>query len=158
DADPDRAGHFLQDDVRERHVLEPRPRTPVELERTAEYLMQHTVRHRDVLGDATAEAEDGPPRAEVGARHRHELAAPEQRAGVVLRLDGAVADRDMLAADEMEAVVVAVDAVEDVQAVHDDVLALNDADAVVGAVPEPQRADAEMLAAMEQQMIRPLEA
>src|SRR6266567_908311 len=118
----------------------------MELDRAAVDLVQHAVRHGDVLGFAAAEAEHRPARAERGVRDRDELAAPEQRAGIVLRLDVAVADGDVFGADEMEAVVVAIDAVVDVEAVHVDVLALDDADAVIRALEEPQIPDAQVFA------------
>ena len=154
DADADRAGHILEQQVRERHVLEARSRAAVELERTAEHLVQHAVRDGDVLGSAAAEAEDGPARAEVAVGHRDVLAAAEQRARIVLTLDRAVADGDVLAADEMKPVVVAADAVEDVEPFHLDVACTDDAHAVVGAPPEAHVLHAEMITAIEQQMIR----
>ena len=48
--------------------------------------------------------------------------------------DGAVAEAHLLGADEMEAVVVAVDAVVNIDAVEIDELALDDANAVIGAI------------------------
>jgi predicted RNA-binding protein associated with RNAse of E/G family len=54
----------------------------------------------------------------------------------------------------MEAVIVAVDAIVDVQAVAPDEVALNDANRVVGAVEEEKIANANILAAIEKEMIR----
>ncbi len=130
----------------------------MELERTAVHLVQHAVGNGDVLGDAAAEPEDGPARAERGVRHGHEPAAPEERARVVLGLDVAAGDGDVLTADEVKAVVVAVDAVVDMQAVHVHVLALDHADAVIRALPQAQIADAHVLTAVEQDVVRPVVA
>ena len=43
DADADRAGHVLQDQIREGHVLEARSRAPVELDRAPVDLVQHAI-------------------------------------------------------------------------------------------------------------------
>src|SRR5262249_50183563 len=154
DADADRSRDVVQDDVGEGHPFEARAGTAVKLEGAAVHLVQYAVRDRDVLGHASPEAEHRPARAERRVGDRHELAAPEQRAGVVLRLDVAVVDRHELAADEVEAVVVAVDAVVDVKAVRVDVLALDHAHAVIRALPEAQIANAHVLAAVEQDVVR----
>ena len=116
--------------------------------------MHHAVRYRDVLRGAAAEAEHRPARAEVRVGHRHVFAASEQRARVVLRLDGAVADRDVLAADEVKPIVVVVYAVEDVQPVDLHVLRLDDAHAVIRTAVEPHIADAHVRASMKQHVIR----
>ena len=104
-----------------------RIRPELHLDGAAVGLIDDAVGDRDVLRIAAAEAEHRPARAEGAVGHRHELATAEQRAGVVLRLHVAVADVDILAADEVEAVVVAVDAVVDVDAVDPHVIALDDA-------------------------------
>ena len=65
---------------------------------------------------------------------------------------------DVLAADEVEAVVVLVDAVVDADAVELHVAALEDADGVIGAVVEEDVADAEVLALMKEQVIGPVGA
>ena len=50
--------------------------------------------------------------------------------------DGAIAQAYLLGADEMEAVVVAVDAVVNIDAVEKNALALDDANAVIGAIEQ----------------------
>ena len=64
------------------------------------------------------------------------LQLPKHRACIVLRQDGAIADRDIFRADEVKAVVIPVDAVVDVEAIHTDMLALNHANAMVRTINE----------------------
>src|SRR5205814_10472245 len=107
------------------HVVAARPAATGDFDRAAERFVDEEIGYGDVLRLAAAEPEDRPPRAEGAAGDRHELAAAEQRAGVVRTDHGAVAQVDVLAGDEMEPVVVAVDAIVNMNPVHPHVLALN---------------------------------
>ena len=130
----DGAGDVFEDEVGEGDVLVARAGVALEFDGAAVDLVEDAVGDGDVLGKATAEAEDGPAGAEDAVGNGDELATAEESAGVVLREHGAVGDCDVLGADEVEAVVVAVDAVVDVDAVHVDALALDDAEAVICAI------------------------
>ena len=134
DADVDGAGDVLEDEVGERHILIARSWLAVELDGAAVDFVENAVGDGDVFRYAATEAEDRPARAEDAVGDGYEFAASEEGAGVVLGEDGAVTDGYIFGADEVEAVVVAVDAVPDIEAVHVDTLALDDTNAVVGAV------------------------
>src|SRR5262249_46724131 len=79
-------------------------------------------------------------------------------AGVVLAFHSAVAQVNMLRADEVKAVVVVIHAIVDAYAVQLHILTLNDADRMEGALIKKYVADGEVLAAMKEQMIRTLSA
>jgi len=61
---------------------------------------------------------------------------------------------DVLGADEVKPIVIAVHAIVDTYTVQLDVVALDDADGMIGAGSEKNIADRKVVAAMEQQMIR----
>jgi len=100
----------------------------------------------------------GPARAELAIGDGNELAATEEGAGVVLALHVAIGHLHMLGADEMEAVVIAVHAVVDANAVKLHERALDDAHRVVGAGLEKDVADGEVSALVEEQVVRPVVA
>jgi len=125
----------------------------VELDGAAVDLVEDAVGDGDVFGYAAAEPEDRPARAEDAVGDGYEFAASEEGAGVVLGKDGAVADGYIFGAYEVEAVVVAVDAVVDVEAVHVDALALDDTNAVVGAIEQREIADGKVFAAVGEDLV-----
>jgi hypothetical protein len=75
-------------------------------------------------------------------------------AGIVLSLHVAIGDVDMLAADEVKSVVVAVDAIIDTKAFHPYEAALNYPDRVKRAGDQVEVSDPEIPAAVKQQVIR----
>jgi len=153
DADVNGAGDVFEDEVGERHILIPRSWLAVELDGAAVDLVEDAVGDGDVFGYAAAEPEDRPARAEDAVGDGYEFAASEEGAGVVLGKDGAVADGYIFGAYEVEAVVVAVDAVVDVEAVHVDALALDDTNAVVGAIEQREIADGKVFAAVGEDLV-----
>src|SRR5436190_12736364 len=88
-------------------------------------LVDDTIGYRDVFRLAPTKAKDRPARAESAIRHRDEFAAAEQRAGVVLANHRAVADRYVLAADEMKPVIVLDNTIENADAIELRVFTLN---------------------------------
>ena len=158
DVDGNRPGHVLQNQIREQKILHLRTGPKLHLDRTAERFINDAVGNGDVFGIAADETEHRPARAERAVGDGDEFATAEQRAGVVLRLHVAILDVKIFATDEMKSVVVAVDAIVNVQAGHPDKLALNHADGMKRASDEKQIAHAQILAAIKQQMIRPMAA
>src|SRR5262249_30624542 len=129
-------------------------RPEVQFNRTSVSLGNDAVGNCDVLRVPSAEPEHRPPRAESAIGYRNVAATAEQGARVVLCLHIAVGDVYVLAADEMEAVVVGVDAIVNVDSLHPHVLALDHADGMEGALQQGDVADPQVRAAIEQQMIR----
>ncbi len=154
-ADIDRASHVLQHQIRERYVLKPRSGTAVEFYRASVYLVQHAIGDRDVLRNAAAEAENRPSRAEGAVGDGYKPATAEQRASVILRLHIAIDNANVFAAYEMESVVVAIDAVVDMEAIHPDVGGLDDAYTVVSAPHQLDIANCKVFAAVEKECVRP---
>ena len=96
--------------------------------------VDQAVRHRDVLCLAAPKSKHGPARAERTIRHGHVFATAEESASIVLTLDRAIADVNVLRADEMETVVIAVHTVMDMNSREIHITRLNDADRVIGAL------------------------
>ena len=99
-------------------------------------LINDAVRYGNILGLPASKAKHGPSRTEGRVCDRHILATSEKSASVILRLHRAITHRHVLAADEMEAVIVPVHAVVNAQTVGFHKRALNHADGMVGAVVE----------------------
>ena len=129
------------------------PFAAADFDGAAEGIVDEAIGDADVLHLATAEAEDRPSRAELAIRHGDELAAAEQRAGIVLTLHVAVGHGDVAGADEVESVVIVVDAIVNANAVEFDEATLDDADGMEGAVFEEEVADGEVLALMQEDVI-----
>lgn len=120
--------------------------------------IDEAIRDGNVLGLAPAETEDRPARRERAIGYRDKLATAEQRARVVLALHIAIADMDVLAADEMKPVVVVVDPVVNVDAFQLHIFALDNPDRVKRALRQKNVTHGEVLALMEQQVIRTVAA
>src|SRR4029079_6625909 len=118
-------------------------------------LINDAVRNGDIFRLAAAKPKNRPPRAERTIRHHHEFATAEQSAGVVLRLDIAVGHIDVLAADEMESVVIVDDAAVNMNAVQLNVLGLEDTHRMKRAILQKNVANGQIVAPMEEQVIRP---
>ena len=117
-----------------KEILETRSFIALKLNGTSEYVIQDTVGDRDIFRYAAAKAENRPSRAEDRARDGNEFATAEHCTGIVLRQNSAVADSYVFRANKMEAIIVAIDAVVDIQAFHMHMLTLDDADAVIRSV------------------------
>ena len=130
----DRAGYIIEYQIRERDVLIARALIALKLNRASIDLVQHAIRNSYVLRKAATEPEDRPAGAEDAVGDGHELAAAEQGACIILREHDAVTYSQILGADEVEAVIIPIHAIVDVDAVHVHPLALNDAEAVIGAI------------------------
>ena len=98
--------------------------------------IEQTVGYGHIFGVAPAEPEGRPPRRKTRIGDGDEFARAEEGAGVVLAFDFAITDGDVLGGDEMEAVVVAGDAVVNMNVVHADKRRFNHAHHVVGALEE----------------------
>src|SRR5262249_29574367 len=92
-------------------------------------------------------------RAKRAIAHRDEAAASEQRTGIILGLHVAVGNVDVLAADEVESIVIAVHSIVDVQALHPHILALNDSNRMKCARQQRNVADTQITATVEQEMV-----
>lgn len=149
---------MLQDQIREKDVLDLGLSAEVHLDGTTISFVNDAVGDDDVFRIAAPEAEDGPARTECAVGDGHIFATTEEGAGVVLGLHVAIADVNVLATDEVEAVVVAIDAVVDAKALHPDEITLDDSNGVEGAGNEKNIANTKILAAIEEKMIRTLAA
>ena len=136
-------------------VLKPRARPAPHFYGTAIALVNNAVRDGDIFRLAAAKAKNRPPGAERAICHHHEFATAEQSARVVLRLDIAVGHIDVLAADEMESVVIVDDAAMNMDAVQLNIPGLDDAHRMKRAVFQKNVAHGQVVAAMKKQVIRP---
>ncbi len=125
----------------------------MKLDRATVDLIKQAIRDGDVFSDSAAEAENGPAGTEGRIGNGHELATAKKRAGIVLGLDIAIADRDMLATDEMKSIVIAIDAIVDVEGVHVNASRLDDTHAMVGAAEQIDIANREALTTVEQESV-----
>jgi hypothetical protein len=100
EADRNGAGDVGHHQVRECDVLESGFAVAPHLDGAAVDFVNQAVRHRDVARVAAAEAEDAPAGAEGAVGDRDELAASEERAGIVLALHVAIADVDEAAGNK----------------------------------------------------------
>src|SRR5581483_4670216 len=139
--------------IRKRQVLKTRTGNAVKFDGAAQDLVQNTVGNGDIPGHTTTEAKARPSCAESGIRDRDIPAASKQRTGVILGKHGAIVHCHVLTADEVEAIVVAVDTVVDIDAAHMNAPRLDDAHAVIGAVEQIDVAYTEVFAAVEQEMV-----
>src|SRR5947209_19604101 len=102
----------------------------------------------DVFGFAATKTEHRPARRERAICHGHIFATAEEGAGIVLAFNRAIADVNVLSADEMESVVIAVHAVVDMNAREIGVIRLDYTDGVIRAIEKRDIPDADVLALM----------
>lgn len=133
----------------------PRSRIDLELDGTSVYLIEKTIGDCDILRGTAAKTEDGPACTERAIRNSYKFAASKQCASVILRLYGAIGDGDIFRADEMKSVIVAVDAVMDIDVIHMDAGALNDTNAVKRTIEQRDIADGQVLATIAKDVIWP---
>ena len=148
-----RASYLIENQIGKGDVFIARTWIALKLDGASVDLIQHAVGDGDVLGKAAAKTEDGPPGTEDAIADRHELTTAEEGTGIVLRKHDAVTDGQILCADEMEAVVIAIHAAVNIDAVHVHALALDHAEAVICAIKQIDIADRETFAPIGEQMI-----
>ena len=116
--------------------------------------VDQTIGNGDVLGLASSKSEYRPAGAERGIRNSNVLATTEESAGIVLTFDGAVADVNVLRADEVKAVVVAIHAIVYANARKVHIGRLNDADRMIGTLEKRDIPYSDVFALMEKKVVR----
>src|SRR4051794_31488907 len=104
-------------------------------------------------GNAAAEPEGRPARAERAAADGDKFAAAEQRAGIISALHIAIVDVNIFATYEMETVIVPRDAAVDMDAFHFYIGALDHAHDMIRAADQIDVAHDQVLAAIKQQCV-----
>jgi len=133
-ADADGASDVVENQITEGNILELRAGIALEFDGTTINFMQDAVRNRNISRASAAKAKNRPARAEVRIGYSNIAAGSEQGTRIVTLLHHAIADSHMFHAYKVETVVIPVDAVVNVDTVEVNPLALNDPNAVIGAV------------------------
>ena len=149
-----RPGHLLQDEIGKRDILETRSFIALKLNGHPNTSYRTQLETEIFSAMPPPKRKNRPSRAEDRARDGNEFATAEHCTGIVLRQRSAVADSYVFRANKMEAIIVAIDAVVDIQAFHMHMLTLDDADAVIRSVHQGNIAHCKPIAAIEEQVIR----